>query len=255
MTTVSSLPAVPTRGSVGFGAAFEAVYVALKNNLVPQVNLVAGEVNSAAAAAAASASSASISQGIAAAAAAAAVLSAGSSFKGAWSSLSGALAVPATVAHNGLTWVLLSDLANVATATPGVSASWQCLQKGVLQVVAASTNTPFTTTSSSYVDAGLSAVITPLSTLSKVLAVVSVNNQSASTSESWAQLYRGATALTASFIYTGTTVVSRNVSVLDSPGSVAALTYSLKTKASGGGSSVFNRTGGTVDTLFLMEVL
>jgi len=45
-------------------------------------------------------------------------------FKGLWSALTGSLAVPASVYHNGLTWVLLSSLANVTTAEPGVSASW-----------------------------------------------------------------------------------------------------------------------------------
>lgn len=45
-------------------------------------------------------------------------------FKGLWSALTGSLAVPASVYHNGLTWVLLSNLANVTTAEPGISASW-----------------------------------------------------------------------------------------------------------------------------------
>lgn len=53
---------------------------------------------------------------------------AGSNFKGNWSALSGALNVPATVYHSNAYWVLLSNLANVATATPGVSASWAMLQ-------------------------------------------------------------------------------------------------------------------------------
>lgn len=45
-------------------------------------------------------------------------------FKGSWSSLTGSLAVPASAYHNGLTWVLLSNLANVTTAEPGISSSW-----------------------------------------------------------------------------------------------------------------------------------
>lgn len=45
-------------------------------------------------------------------------------FKGPWSSLAGALAVPASVHHNGRIWTLLSSLANVATAEPGVSSAW-----------------------------------------------------------------------------------------------------------------------------------
>ena len=45
-------------------------------------------------------------------------------FKGAWSSLAGALNVPATVQHNGMIWSLLVNLADVATSEPGVSADW-----------------------------------------------------------------------------------------------------------------------------------
>lgn len=45
-------------------------------------------------------------------------------FKGDWSSLTGALAVPAAVRHAGQYWTLLSGLADVTAATPGVSGSW-----------------------------------------------------------------------------------------------------------------------------------
>lgn len=45
-------------------------------------------------------------------------------FKGAWSSLTGALNMPASVSHSGRLWLLTANLANVTTATPGVSGSW-----------------------------------------------------------------------------------------------------------------------------------
>lgn len=45
-------------------------------------------------------------------------------FKGAWSSLSGALAVPATVYHSGKYWQLLENIGDVATEQPGVSTKW-----------------------------------------------------------------------------------------------------------------------------------
>ena len=45
-------------------------------------------------------------------------------FKGAWSSLTGALNTPASVSHSGRLWLLTANLANVTTATPGVSGSW-----------------------------------------------------------------------------------------------------------------------------------
>lgn len=82
-------------------------------------------IDSAVAAATAAAGSATASALSAASALAYKDLAAGTAnFKGSWSALTGALAVPASVYHNGLTWVLLSNLANVTTAEPGVSASW-----------------------------------------------------------------------------------------------------------------------------------
>lgn len=49
---------------------------------------------------------------------------AASNYKGAWSLLTGALNKPASVSHAGTFWVLTTDLANVTTDTPGVSALW-----------------------------------------------------------------------------------------------------------------------------------
>ena len=66
--------------------------------------------------AAASATSASASSTSAIAAA---------NFKGAWSGLTGALAIPASVSHSGGLWLLLASVADVTAHTPGVSASWQ----------------------------------------------------------------------------------------------------------------------------------
>lgn len=49
---------------------------------------------------------------------------AASNYKGNWSALTGALNMPASVSHAGTFWALAANLANVTTATPGVSASW-----------------------------------------------------------------------------------------------------------------------------------
>ena len=43
----------------------------------------------------------------------------------AWASLTGALAKPASVSHNGLLWGLLNNLADVTTSEPGVTADWE----------------------------------------------------------------------------------------------------------------------------------
>lgn len=54
----------------------------------------------------------------------AAIAIAAANFKGNWSALTGALAVPASVYHASKFWLLLSNLADVTAATPGVSGSW-----------------------------------------------------------------------------------------------------------------------------------
>ena len=57
---------------------------------------------------------------------------AAANFKGNWSDLTGALAMPACVRHSGRFWVLVANLANVTAATPGVSASWVGLDAGTV---------------------------------------------------------------------------------------------------------------------------
>ncbi len=57
-----------------------------------------------------------------------------SNFVGDWSSLTGPLAKPATTYHNGLFWVLLNDLPDVAASEPGVSADW--VESSVMPVYA-----------------------------------------------------------------------------------------------------------------------
>lgn len=143
MTTVSALPAVPSRGVPStFSALFEAFLTALKNTFVTEVNTVAGEVNTNASTASAAASTATTAASTASSASALAVAAA--NFKGAWSGLSGALNTPASVAHGGRLWMLLSSVADVTAKTPGVASEWQLLYgrsvdlKADVQAVAAS---------------------------------------------------------------------------------------------------------------------
>lgn len=89
-----------------------------------QVDLAADQVALAASHASSSGSSASASQTYAAQSGAA------SNFKGAWVSMTGALAMPASVLHDNKYWALLAPLANVTTETPGASASWALITAG-----------------------------------------------------------------------------------------------------------------------------
>ena len=82
----------------------------LKLNSVPEMGAISLNVFNNATEAAASAI---------AAAASAATAAAGAAFKGDWSALTGALNKPASVRYGGQYWLLLSNLADVTTATPG----------------------------------------------------------------------------------------------------------------------------------------
>lgn len=81
-------------------------------HLVPEMNAAVAQVNDNTAICEAGAQAAQV-----------AIASA--NFKGAWSALTGALAVPASVFHSGAFWVLLSDVADVTAKVPGVAAEWK----------------------------------------------------------------------------------------------------------------------------------
>lgn len=59
-----------------------------------------------------------------AAASAAAAATAAANYKGAWPSLSGALAIPASASYSSKVWMLLNDIPDVTASEPGVSADW-----------------------------------------------------------------------------------------------------------------------------------
>jgi hypothetical protein len=59
-----------------------------------------------------------------AAATSATTLLAAANYKGAWSTLSGALNKPASVTHNGKYWLLNTNVSDVTTKTPGVAPEW-----------------------------------------------------------------------------------------------------------------------------------
>lgn len=72
-----------------------------------------------------------VAAGTQAATAAATALSA-ANFKGEWPSLSGALAKPACVKHNGRFWMLLNNLADVTASQPVLgNADWTSLDAGI----------------------------------------------------------------------------------------------------------------------------
>lgn len=109
---IAAAPPVPdsTIDEPTFDAQFEAFLAWQANELRPKVNAALPVIDAGLTA----------SEGAIAAA----------HYKGAWSTLAGALAIPATVTHgaNSDLYMLLEDVADVTAHTPGVSTKWRSLE-------------------------------------------------------------------------------------------------------------------------------
>lgn len=66
---------------------------------------------------------------------------ASANYKGLWSSLSGPLAIPASVMHDGVLYMLLESVADVTAEEPGVSAKWRALLASPVRRIARTSNT------------------------------------------------------------------------------------------------------------------
>lgn len=123
MTPIPAFPQYPSRADppeefMLEGDAFLAHFPTFRT----AANTLSTEMD---AAAAATALSEAYATDAAVAATAAAVAASGvANFKGAWNTLAGALAIPASVSYAGKLWTLTENVANVAAETPGVSAKW-----------------------------------------------------------------------------------------------------------------------------------
>lgn len=141
----------------------------------------------------------------------------------------------------------------------------------VLQVVQAYKNDVFSTSSASLVDVtGLSLSITPSSTSSKILLMVSVDVGSAG--DAIVQLLRNGTAITngtAGTVVNGfgqcagsyvNQIFSLVNNYLDSPASSSAITYKVQIVVNGGGATAYvnrrsvNDSFGAVSSIIAMEI-
>lgn len=110
--TITALPPAPVRGEDFETFAQKANdHVAALTPWTDEVNALGAYMEDASALAEDAIASASIATSAA-------------NFKGEWSPLTGSLAVPASVYHDGRHWNLLNDLADVTTSEPGVSSDW-----------------------------------------------------------------------------------------------------------------------------------
>jgi hypothetical protein len=132
----------------------------------------------------------------------------------------------------------------------------------VLQVVEGVTGTESFTTSTSYQATNLSASITPTSSSSKILIIVSSTLYiSTSPNGCNATVYRGgsdiASAYSAGVLFLGDTIVGWGkcaTTILDSPASTSSLTYQLYVKSSSGGVNVGANRNNTRNSIVLMEI-
>ena len=131
----------------------------------------------------------------------------------------------------------------------------------VLQVVNATYSTSTQTSTSTFVNTGLTASITPKFSTSKILVIV--NQQGLYTAASnyfnGLQLLRGSTVLVA-IGGTGSTtagnlyISSASTSYLDSPATTSSTTYSTQFKSTNNNGAVGVQIGGEPSTITLLEI-
>lgn len=165
--TIQSLPTPPSRNDEpGVFVTRADAFLGALPTFGSEANTLASFCDGRAASAEQDAASASSSAASAVAAA---------NFKGQWSSLSGALAVPASVAHNGDIWLLLHNVADVAAHTPGGSSAWAILTSlGVARFTTVSVANHYTAQNRQWVHvtaAGLTITLPPSPALGAEVAV------------------------------------------------------------------------------------
>ena len=128
----------------------------------------------------------------------------------------------------------------------------------VVQVINASSSTAFSTTSTSIVNTGFSATITPTSASSKIIVVYSTTAWSANTTNMSVNLHllRGSTDLGTKAVgyaaSAGYVAYPVTFSYFDTPSTTSATTYSLWVRAGGANGTVAKAT--EVAQFTLMEI-
>ncbi len=129
----------------------------------------------------------------------------------------------------------------------------------VLQVIQSSDSTELSTTSTSLVDIGLSASITPSSSSNKILIIVDAQGQNPSNVGWGNAIVRGSTAIFQTNTYSNyssqETQTNRRASYcyLDSPSTTSATTYKLQVYCYNPGTILMNESSNPT-TMTLMEI-
>ena len=133
------------------------------------------------------------------------------------------------------------------------------------QVVFATSSTTQTSTSTSYVDTGLNASITPSSTSSKILVLISINGFiiGSNASSMDIDIARGGTVVLeyqrALYKASSATETQLFFQCLDSPNTTSSINYRTRMRRGSGGETVLtdysDANGDSISTITLMEVL
>lgn len=111
-----------TQDTATFNTNVDAWFAYLTGNHKTDINTISSEVETNTTNAENSATAAANSANEAATSSASSVAAA--NYQGRWSTLTGALNIPASAEHDGYVWTLLENLADVTAEEPGVSTKW-----------------------------------------------------------------------------------------------------------------------------------
>lgn len=166
---------------------------------------------------------------------------------------------PARLAVGTNGQVLTAD----STAATGIKWADPAGGGKVLQVVYAGYSTAVTSSTSTYIDTGLTATITPSATTSKILVLGTLNGviKVGTNTSAQIQWLRGATQIARPSDYagfTGSTAVndigSVSINYLDSPATTSATTYKAQFNSFNNSSYVQVQDNNVLSTLVLMEI-
>ena len=155
------------------------------------------------------------------------------------------------------------ELKSAGTTKATINSSGLTSPGHVLQVINGVKTGSFTTTSTSFVDTGLTASITPSATSSKIAVLVGCNaGHNAAAASMALKLMRNTTDLNLwlceSGAYLGTTQFANefgyHLNYLDSPATTSAVTYKIQIKAPSANTVYFSSGTYTTSSIMLMEV-
>jgi len=152
-----------------------------------------------------------------------------------------------------------------ADSAQATGLKWATPTSKILQVVGATSTTEVSTTSTTYVSAGLSVSITPTSSTSKILVMLSTPfwaESSATSLAAYARLYRDSTGLTAdgfNYYYKASSSLMSiysqfNLTYLDSPATTSAISYNLQVRSNFSTTQIWTQKNGYVGSIIAIEV-